>query len=219
MRFALFPLSLILISVSFGVHATMYKWVDDEGQMHFGDKIPAKYLVKEHQELNEQGVTTRHRAAAKTDKERAIEKLKEKEKLAAAKAEKKKRQRDRVLLDTYTTESDLVAARDSRLEAVDTQIRLSETIIGDSNKKIEALEKKIASIEASNRAVPDDVHKQMNTLEHQSKVHSTVKHNHVKRRDEISVQFDGYIERFRVLIAEKKARRERIARERAELYK
>jgi len=215
MRFVLLPISVLLISASFTAQATMYKWVDEEGQMHFGDRIPAKYLVKEHEELNEQGVTTRYREAAKTDAERAAEKREERKKKEAVLAEKKKKQRDRVLLDTYTTEADLIAARDSRLDAVDTQIRLAKSIIAESNNKIESLEKQVVSIKASNREVPEDIYKRINSQSHQVEIHGTVMQNHIKRRDEITTQFDGYIERFRVLKAEQKAKRERIAKERA----
>ncbi|MDT8283369.1 MAG: DUF4124 domain-containing protein, partial [Gammaproteobacteria bacterium] len=63
---AIINLAAILLTSSFCVQATMYKWTDNEGQMHFGDKIPSEYLVKEHDELNEQGDTTRHSDAAKT---------------------------------------------------------------------------------------------------------------------------------------------------------
>jgi len=45
-----------------------------------------------------------------------------------------------------------------------------------------------------------------------------VMQKHIKRREGIVVQFDGYLERFRVLKAEQKARRERIARERVTQY-
>ena len=40
--------------------------------------------------------------------------------------------------------------------------------------------------------------------------------NHKKHRDEISEQFNDYIERFKVLKAEQKAKREQLARERGE---
>ena len=71
MRFSLFALSAVLMSCAFSAQAKMYKWVDENGQMHFGDRIPPKYLVKEHEELNEQGVTTKVREAAKTPEEKA----------------------------------------------------------------------------------------------------------------------------------------------------
>ena len=158
MRFSLFALSAVLMSCAFSAQAKMYKWVDENGQVHFGDKIPPKYLVKQHEELNEQGVTTKVREAAKTPEEKAEEKRLERERKKAEILEKRKKARDRVLLDTYTTERDLIVARDSRLDAVNSQIKLAETIISDSNKKIESMEKQVVQIKASNREVPIELY-------------------------------------------------------------
>jgi hypothetical protein len=214
MRFSLVALSAVLLSCAFSAQAKMYKWVDENGQMHFGDKIPPKYLVKEHEELNEQGVTTKVREAAKTPEQKAEEKCLEREQKKAELEEKRKQQRDRVLLDTYTTERDLIVARDSRLDAVNSQINLAETIISDSNKKIESMEKQVTEIKASNREVPIDLYNRIDREKQQVAVQTKVMENHKKRSDEISVQFNGYIERFKVLKAEQKAKRERLAKER-----
>lgn len=214
MRFTLLALFSVLLSCAFSAQAKLYKWVDEDGQMHFGDKIPPEYLVKEHDELNEQGVRVKHREAAKTAEERAEERRLEKEREKAALIEKKKRQRDRVLLDTYTTSRDLYVARDSRLDAVGSQIQLAETIISDSNKKIESMEKQVIQIKASNREVPIDLYNRIDSEKQQIAVQSKVMENHKKRRDEIAEQFNGYIERFKELKAEQKARRERLAKER-----
>lgn len=216
MRFALLTLSVVIITSSFSVQAKMYKWVDENGQMHFGDKIPLKYQVKEHDELNERGVLMKHKKAAKTAEEIAIEKELEKERKKAELIVKKKKQRDRVLLDTYTTERDLIVARDSRLDAVDSQIQLANSIISDSNKNIESLEKKVEKIKASNREVPPDLYQRIDSEKEQVTSHSRVIANHKKRRDDISSQFNGYIERFKILKAEQKAKRERFAKKRAE---
>jgi hypothetical protein len=183
--------------------------------MHFGDKIPTQYLVKEHEELNEQGVTVKHKDAAKTAEEQAAEKRLEKERKLAELEEKKKKQRDRVLLDTYTTERDLIVARDSRLEAVGSQIQLAESIIEDSNNKIESMEKQVTQIKSSNREVPADLYQRIEGEKRQVQVHSQVMQNHIKRRDEIATQFNGYIERFNVLKAEQKAKRDKLIKERS----
>jgi hypothetical protein len=209
MRFALLLLSVTLLSSTFSVQAKLYKWVDEDGQMHFGDKIPTKYLVKEHDELNERGMVIKHREAAKTAEQKAEEKRLEKERQKAALEEKKKKQRDRVLLDTYTTERDLIVARDSRLDAVDSQINLAESIIKDSNKNIELLEKQVTQIKASNREVPAELYQRINSEKQQVAVQSKVMGNHKKRRDVISLQFNGYIERFNALKAKQKAKREK----------
>ncbi len=216
MRYVLFSLPVIILTCSFSVQAKMYKWVDENGQMHFGDKIPPKYMAKEHQELNESGVVTKHKEAEKTAKEKAEARRVEREKKKAELIEKKKRQRDRVLLDTYTTERDLIVARDSRLDAVGSQIQLAETIIRDSNKSIGALEKQVTQIKASNREVPADMYQRIDSEKQQIAVQSKVMETHKQRRDDISTQFNGYIERFKVLKAEQKARRDRIMKERGE---
>lgn len=214
MRFTIFPLFIVLLSCAFSAQAKMYKWVDEDGQMHFGDKIPPKYLVKEHDELNQRGLTVKHKAAAQTAEEKIKKKHLEREQRKAALIAKKKKQRDRVLLDTYTTESDLIVARNSRLEAVDTQIRLAETIVGSSNEKIAALEKQVASIEASNREVPDNLRQRLESEKQQVAVQTRVRDMHKKRRNEIAAQFGDYIKRFKVLKAEQKVKRDKRERER-----
>ena len=214
MRFILFTVSAVILTCAFSVQAKMYKWVDEDGQVHFGDRIPPEYLVKEHDELNELGVKTRHREAAKTSEQKAEERRLEREQKKIELAEKKKKQRDRVLLDTYTTERDLVVARDSRLDAVNSQINLAESIISDSNNKIESMEQQVAEIKASNREVPIDLYKRIDNEKQQVAVQTKVMENHKKRSIEISEQFNGYIDRFKVLKAEQKAKRERLAKER-----
>ncbi len=214
MRFILLTVSAVILTCAFSVQAKMYKWVDEDGQVHFGDRIPPEYLVKEHDELNELGVKTRHREAAKTSEQKAEERRLEREQKKIELAEKKKKQRDRVLLDTYTTERDLVVARDSRLDAVNSQINLAESIISDSNNKIESMEQQVAEIKASNREVPIDLYKRIDNEKQQVAVQTKVMENHKKRSIEISEQFNGYIDRFKVLKAEQKAKRERLAKER-----
>ena len=214
MRFTLLTLSAVLLACAFPAQAKMYKWVDENGQIHFGDKIPTEYRVKEHDELNELGVKTRHREAAKTPEQKAEERRLEREQKKIELAEKKKKQRDRVLLDTYTTERDLIVARDSRLDAVNSQIRLAETIISDSNKKIDSMEQQVTDIKASNREVPLDLYDRIDNEKQQVAVQTQVMQNHKKRSVEISEQFNGYIERFKVLKAEQTAKRERLQKER-----
>jgi len=194
--------------------AKMYKWVDEEGQMHFGDRIPAKYQLREHQELNDRGMVVKHKEAAKTAEQKAEDKRLEKERKKAALIKKKKKQRDRVLLDTFTTERDLIVARDSRLDAVDAQIQLANSIIADSAKKIESMEHQVVKIQASNRGVPLDLYQHIDNEKEQVAVQSEVRNNHEKRRDNIAAQFDDYIKRFKVLKSEQKAKRQRLARER-----
>ena len=155
-KYLTFILFLVMV-FALPAQAKMYKWKDENGQTHFGDKIPAQYLKKEHKELNEQGATVKQHDAAETEEQLAERRQKER----IAREEKKKAEnqakRDRVLLDTYTTERDLTAARDARLDAVGSQMQLSESIIADTEKKLDLTEKQVTQIKAQGREIPQNI--------------------------------------------------------------
>ena len=197
MRFTLFTLSVVLFSCAFSAQAKMYKWVDEDGQMHFGDKIPQKYLAKEHEELNERGMKVKHKEAEKNAQEKAEEQHLEQERKKAALEAQKKKKMDRVLLDAYDSENDLIIARDSRLEAVASQIQLSEAIISESNKKIKSMEERVAEIKVSGREVPDNLYVSLDNERQQVATQTRVMQTHKKRSDEISEKYNDYIKRFR----------------------
>ena len=204
MRIALLTISIVIFMSPWTSQATLYKWVDEDGRVHFGDRIPYKYQLKEHDELNQRGIVLRHREAAKTLEEKAEAKRLARERKKIELAQKKQKQNDRVLLDTYTTERDLIVARTARLEAVDSQIQLAETIISDSNASIDSLKLQVIRVEASQREVPEEMHQRIAGEKKQIEVQTKVKAGHEKRHDEISKQFSAYIKRFNVLKAEQK---------------
>ena len=76
------------------------------------------------------------------------------------------------------------------------------------------MEQQVAEIKTSNREVPIDLYDRIDREKAQVAVQSKVMEDHKKRSNDISEQFNGYIERFKVLKAEQKAKRERLAKER-----
>jgi hypothetical protein len=122
---------LIIGSVAFTVllqsaHAGSFKkWVDENGVTHYGTSIPPQYRDRAHSELNQQGIEVKKHDRAKTQEELEHEKA-----LAALRAEQKKlleeqQARDRILLNLYRNEDDLVMARDGKIAQLDGQIRLT----------------------------------------------------------------------------------------------
>ena len=51
----------------------VYRWVDAEGTIHYGDSIPAEYAEYPKQVLNDRGVTVDNLAGKKTEEEREAE--------------------------------------------------------------------------------------------------------------------------------------------------
>lgn len=204
-------LSILLMSTH--AHAGLNKWVDDKGQIHYGDRVPAEYLHKEHSMLNEQGVTVRTSEALKTKKElseqekqRVIKSAADKKRMIAA---RKKALRDRVLLDTFTTEKDLSIARDARIVAIDSQISLAETLIKNDEVKLSNLKGRIDSIESSGRKAPENLHKDVSSVSRQLENNYAFTEDKNNERAEIIKTFEEDVKRFRQLKKEKREAREK----------
>lgn len=196
-------LTAALILASMSSYAALNKWVDEHGKVHYGDRVPSQYLKKDRQILSEQGVVVRRIEAKKTEEQLQEEqKSKSKESEAARKKmieDRKKALRDRVLLETFTTERDLVIARDDRIGAVDSQIQLTESNIKDQEKKLEAVRKQITDIEKSGREVPENTRKEVVSVSRQLETYYQYVENKNIERNEIMKKFDEDIKRFREL--------------------
>jgi len=211
-RLLIFMMSALFVA---SAQAGLYRWVDENGAVHYGDKVPARYLIKEHEELNEQGTTVKKHDRAMTANERVEKKRQVAERKRLENEKRAQALRDRVLTDTYTTERDLVAAKDARLEAIGSQLRLSKDIIESSMMKVEKTAKLIESMKASGRMVPEATYTKLEREKLQLATQKGVQQGHQIKREEVIEQFDGYVNRFRELMAEKQRKREAYAKRKA----
>ena len=195
-------------SWAISAHAGMNKWVDEEGVTHYGDQVPAKYLKQRRSVLNAQGVVVKE--VKSTDQQRMEEAEKQK-KLSVMKekmiVERKKALRDRVLLETFTTERDILISRDARVDAINSHIQLTETIIKDHERKLEELRNRIASLEKTGKNIPENMRKEIVSVSRQLETNYQYVENKTAERSGIMANFDEDIKRFRDLKAAQKAAR------------
>jgi len=212
-RLLIFMMSAL---ITFSAQAGLYRWVDEYGAVHYGDKVPAKYLKQEHQELNEQGTTVKKHDRAMTAEERAEKKRQDAERMRIENEKRAQALRDRVLTDTYTTERDLIAAKDARLDAIDSQLQLSKELIKNTKETVKKTAQLIETIKTSGKMVPESTYAKLEREKLQLATQQGIQQGHQIKRDEVIVQFDGYIERFRELMAEKQRKREAYEKRKAE---
>jgi multidrug efflux pump subunit AcrA (membrane-fusion protein) len=108
-------------------------WVNRDGIKECGATVPPEYAGQGHQELNKAGVKVRETGRAKTPEEFAAEKEAERAAAARAAAEaaasSAKAEEDRILLDSFASEDDIVMARDGRLTAIDVQVKFAQSTV------------------------------------------------------------------------------------------
>jgi hypothetical protein len=140
-RFLAASLVILIGSVDPAQAGTIKKWVDENGVTHYGTAVPPRYVDKEHSELNRRGIEVKRHDRALTPEEIEREKA-----LAALRAEQQKlleeqQARDRILLNLYRNEDDLVMARDGKLTQLDGQIQLA-------HKEIRRLKDRLSEFQA-----------------------------------------------------------------------
>ncbi len=109
--------------------ARMKCWVNHEGIRECGNRVPPEYIQQGYQELDKEGIVREEMEPAKT-----AEELAEARRLAALKAAKQKqeaaiRTKNRVLLQTFSSVSDIERARDDRITALEAIIKLTRVRI------------------------------------------------------------------------------------------
>jgi len=129
---ALLALSLIVLPTA--SQAAIKCWVNKDGVKECGDKVPPEYAQEGHKELSERGFVVDEKERAKSEEEleeeRRQEALKAEEERLAAERER----HDQILLQTFSSVSDLEKARDDKLLALESTISIIET----RNEKIQA---------------------------------------------------------------------------------
>lgn len=100
----------------------LYRWVDSNGVIHYGDYVPAEYADMEKQVLNEHGVTVDVLRGKRT-----AEEIAEDNRVAELKRQAKlQRRADEALLATYLSVDEILMHRDRRIELFQAQSRVTE---------------------------------------------------------------------------------------------
>jgi len=123
-----------------GTEAKLYRWVDDKGEVHYTDRIPAEYANRDRNVLNKEGVRVGFEEGEITPEERAEAERKAAEAATVAARKAEVARRDRMLLETYGSVSDIEDLRDRRLELLESQIKVTELYLANLRKRLVSLQ-------------------------------------------------------------------------------
>ena len=191
-------------STSTAPKTAAYKWVDENGVTHYGDRVPAEYSQREQTLLNSQGVVTEKRLAEMTPAEAAAFAEKQKE-------ESRRKQHDVFLVSTYPSVKEIENVRDARLDQINGQVMAAEAYIASLTTRVDGLKQRSLSFAPYNtkpgaRRMPDDLAEEM--VRAMSELRTQNSALTAKRTELKGVQdsFDADIARFKELRASTAAR-------------
>jgi hypothetical protein len=191
---------LAVVGNSHGVAANtprFYKWVDEQGVTHYGDRIPPEYASQERHVINSQGVEVDRLEAQKTADQMAAEEQRRVD------AENSKA-RDHNLLNTYVSLPEIERLRDQRLALLADQIKVTSQFLEILNGRMRklrtsSLQFKPYSDDPKAPPMPDQVAEDLVRVGSDIR---TQEHNLQQKRTEdatMRTQFESDIARFKEL--------------------
>jgi len=212
-KFSLTILSVLLIITALCpvfnlAHAgALYKWIDEDGQIRYSDRLPAAQVKRKHHQLNSQGVVLSTKEAAKSETELAAEaaaKLKlEKEQAIQARLDEEQNKKDQVLLLTFSNEKELGLARNDRIEVLDSVIQLiSKSIIATQQTLDELQASADENYLSQGKEVPGGLAQKIEHFTRKKESRSAQLDSKMLEKEKINEQYEIDLARYRLLKAE-----------------
>ena len=154
-------LALSFAVVSDGVQAQekngpkLYKWTDQEGNIHYSDQIPPEAKEYARERLSGQGVAVERTDRALTPEELAAEKAAAEKAEAEAAMTEELRKADEALVNSYASEEDLTRAYKQRLDLLGQTIDARHIEIAAREQSVSTLVAQAAEMERGGRPVSD----------------------------------------------------------------
>lgn len=200
----LWTAGLVLASASPVLLAKTYKWVDENGKVHFSDRVPPEAAKQAREEVNSEGVTVKQVARQKTTEEVAAERKAAQDALAAQRKADEERRANLALVNSYASESDLVRNYEQNMELIEQQIISTNADIDVRQKNLDQLVARAAQSEQAGKPVEDVISKLIKS--EQSEIAKQKAFLESKEKDKVAAKtdFDARLAKYREAVAKSK---------------
>ncbi len=184
----------------------LLKWVDSQGQVHYGDKIPPEYAAQQHSVLNNQGVTLKRSEDAAHAQQEAEEK-KRQEQLQAEQKQQAQEQsaKDKRLLDSYASEQDIIKIRDRRVAGLEEEIKNSLTNQDKFKARLAELNTKAGSLQTANKPVPAKLQDDIKTTQAQEAQYDALIQAKRKEQEQVRKTAEADLQQYKEMQARAQA--------------
>jgi len=143
--------ALLFAAFCFNAEAKLYKWVDANGETHYGETIPPEYANRDTKMLDKGRITDRS-GTFDAGKQKVVKKETEADKAVLA-----ARRHDEALLNSYSNEKEIDLARDRNLLQIDARINSYSTLIKSAQATLDDLHKESDSRTQQGRKIPQSL--------------------------------------------------------------
>ena len=180
--------------------SALYRWVDAKGKVHYSDQVPPEDARHERKVIDSKS----GRTIDTIERSKTLEELQELKRLQKIRAEEREREeqrryKDRVLLLTYQSTAEIIAARDTKIQTIENTI---ENVMGSrktQKARLNEARNRAADFERSSRPIPKRVLDDLKMLKSQVEQSDQYISNKRKEQEQIRKEFAVYISRYNEL--------------------
>ena len=175
----------------------VYRWVDENGQVHYGDRVPPQYANQDRDILNKQGVAVGRQEGLETPAE-ARARIEQEER---QKAVQENARRDRMLVSTYQNVEEIELLRARRLELVDSNIVIQQQSVANLKARLGEQQARAARFKPVNedpqaRPMPEGLAEDIERTKSDLRTQEANLHRKQEEREALNAKFDAEIARF-----------------------
>ncbi|ROR34481.1 DUF4124 domain-containing protein [Inmirania thermothiophila] len=203
--------ALLLLTALPAWAAKLYKWVDENGVVHYSDTVPPQAAPRGREELDERGLTVRRIERAPTPEELAAAEAERRRREEAERRAREQAERDRRLLATYSSLADIARARDEALNALEGLIQVAAGTADNLRAQLDRLLRQAAAHERGGEAVPEPLRREIGATRRQIAEHEAFIRAKREEQARLRARFEAEMARFRELAAERDGAGDRAA--------
>jgi hypothetical protein len=186
----------IAVSHPVAASAGTYKWVDDKGVTHYGDRIPPEFKDKANAELSKRGITIRRTDQALTPEEIRVRQEDEARARQDDVRVKEQKRRDQALLQTFTTVKDIELKRDRDLQQIDLGIANNQAVLKSAEKRLVENRARAEGLAKARKPVPDGLREDIESDEtEKQRLEGLIEQKH-RELTAVREKYDDYTRRF-----------------------
>ncbi len=194
-RWLIFIILLMLLSTPLSAQQ-LYRWVDDEGNVQFSDRLPPEAADRGRTEMSRDGMRRRDVPPPKTAEE--LRRERELERLRREQAEliEQQRRADEVLLRTYRSVDDVVMMRDGKIAAVDVMIQSLKGDIRRQQNQINRAQREAAEQERAGQTIHENTEREIRQAKASIEDTLALILRHERTKQDLFEQYANELERF-----------------------
>ena len=178
----------------------VYKWEDADGNVYYGDSVPAEFAERPKEVLNDHGVTVAELEGKKTAEQLEQERIENERRVA----QELQLRADRALLATYLSVDEIVMHRDRRVELFQAQSRVTELYLRNLERRLQKLRDEASHYQPYSEDTSAPMIDEGLAADLQKTKETINRHQHNLKKFEsdeklIVERFDGDIARFKIL--------------------